>query len=1338
MSRTLQNGLELSTVEKRALLADLLRQQAARARTAPLSFAQQRLWLLAQLDPDSAAYNISRALHMQGELNVAALRQTFNTIVARHDVLRGSFDLIDGEPVQLIAPHLEIDIPVMDLERLPESERQREVTRLVTAEARRPFDLARGPLLRASLLKLSSQDHVLLLTMHHIVSDGWSLGVLVKEMAAIYQAIIEHRRVDLAEPPIQYADFARWQREWLQGEVLEEQLGYWRQHLAGAPVVLNLPVANPRRSMQTFSGGHCFKRLSPAQSAALVGLSRREGATLFMTLLAAFQTLLYRYSRQEDLVVGTPIAGRNRAETEDLIGFFVNTLPLRTSLAGNPTFRELLRRVRETALGAYAHQDLPFERMVEELQPERSLSHTPLFQVMFALQNHPKAGFNLPAVNIALLDRETDFSKFDLTLYMSENVNGLSCWLEYNSDLFAASTIERLLGHYEVLLKSVGADPDRRLSELPLLTEKEQQELLVACNDTRVEFPTRQCIHQLFEAQVEKTPDAIALACGDEVLTYNELNTRANQLAHYLRRLGILPEDRVGVCLRRTPALLIAILGTLKAGGAYVPLDPAYPQERLAFTLQNAAAAVLLTQDELLPMLPETNSRVVCVDSDWQIFARKDQSNPVSAVQSQNLAYVIYTSGSTGQPKGVAIEHASTVTFLHWALSSFEASDLAAVLASTSICFDLSVFELFVPLCSGGKVVLVESALHFPDLRAADVTLVNTVPSTMAELVRLRRIPPSVRTINLAGEPLENSLVQDIYQQESVRQVLNLYGPSEDTTYSTFARVPKGATEEPSIGRPIANTEVYLLDRFSQPVPVGVRGELHLGGAGLARGYLNQASLTGEKFVPNPFSREPGARLYKTGDLARYQPDGTVQFLGRMDHQVKLRGYRIELGEIEATLREHAAVQDAVVIVRDWAEGNKTLVGYVVVDSNDSALQDDKLAAELKSFLKKKLPDYMVPACFVELDQLPLTPNGKIDRKALPEPGPRPPDSSIISRPRNEIEFALTLIWERVLNVRPIGLADNFFELGGHSLLAVRLMAEIEEEFGQRIPLVSLFQSATIEGLAGILQQGVSSISWPIVVELQRGGSRPPLFCVSHPGVNALGYRSLAHYLEPDQPVYGLQAQYPEDLQGEHSNTAVDELATEYLEAIRAVQPHGPYQLAGMCRGAHIAFEMARRLENQGESVALVGIFDTWVMENTYNRLLFLGGYYFRRLTSLLRLGLQLGFIKGKARTANGSAGDTAPAPLENPAANQKNPMYEVYFPGPDFVPKTYPGRVTVFRTKRQPLDRIRDPQLGWGRLAGGVVDVHVIPGKHGNLLREPNVPGLAEELKKCLLEKSG
>ncbi len=1336
MSRALQNEPELSAAEKRALLADLLRQKAARARTLPTSFAQQRLWFLGQLEPDSAAYNIPRAQRMQGELNVPALRQTFNTIVARHDVLRGSFDLVDGHPVQLIAPRLEIDLPIVDLEGLPENERQPEVTRLANAEAQQPFDLTKAPLFRVCLLKLGHQDHVLLLTTHHIVSDGWSMVLFAKEMAAIYQAISEQRPVDLPEPSIQYADFAAWQRRWLQGEVLEEQLRYWKQHLAGAPAVLNLPIANQRQSMQTFRSGHLTRTLSQELSAALVELSRREGATLFMTLLAAFQTLLYRYSGQEDLVVGTPIAGRNRAETEDLIGFFVNTLPLRTNFAGAPSFRELLRRVRETALGAYAHQDLPFERIVEELQPERSLSHTPLFQVMFALQNQPQADLNLPGLNIKVLERETDSSKFDLTLSVRETASGLVCWLEYGADLFAQSTIERLLEHFEVLLGSVVADMDRRLAELPLLTERERQQLLVEWNDTRVEFPAQYCLHQLFEAQAEKTPNAIALVCGAEQLTYQELNARANQLASYLQRLGVGPEDRVGICLNRSPAMLIAVLGTLKAGGAYVPLDPAYPQERLAFTLTDAAAAVLLTEEALLPILPRTDTRVVCLNSDWAIIGREDQSNPTGLLEPRNLAYVIYTSGSTGQPKGVAIEHASAVALLHWAISSFDPKDLAGVLASTSLCFDLSVFELFAPLCTGGKVILVEDVLRLAALIPEEVTLVNTVPSAMAELVRLRGIPPSVTTINLAGEPLANSLVQEIYEQDNVLQVFNLYGPSEDTTYSTFVRLAKGATTEPSIGRPISNTEVYLLDSFFQPVPIGVPGELHLGGAGLARGYLHRGALTAEKFVPHPFSQEPGARLYKTGDLARYWPDGTIQFLGRLDHQVKLRGYRIELGEIQAALREHAAVQDAVVMVRPSAQGNKDLVGYVVADPNHSAFHDHSLARDLQGLLKKKLPDYMVPAYFVFLEQLPLTPNGKIDRRALQVPErARPEPAQSRPAPRDELESKLARIWEKILELTPVGINDNFFELGGHSLLAVRLVAEIEKEFGQKIPLVSLFRSATVAGLAEILRQGVASTSWPTLVEIQRGVSKPPLFCVSNPNVNALGYLSLARHLGSDQPVYGLQAQYPQDLKGEHSQAAVDELATEYVKALRTVQPDGPYQLIGFCRGAHIAFEIARRLEAEGQQTALLGILDTWVMENTYNNLWYFE-YYARRLVSRQRLGIKklLSFIRRKALgTVTNPDDEKSASALEEFTKRKRDPRLEAYSPGPDFVPKTYSGCVTVFRTRRQPLNRIRDRMLGWSELAGGV-EVHFVPGEHDNVLKEPHVQGLAKELKKCLL----
>ncbi|MCU1267649.1 MAG: amino acid adenylation domain protein [Acidobacteria bacterium] len=1328
MSSTLQNGVELSAAEKRALLVDLLREKAARSQTAPTSFAQQRLWFLSRLEPDSPAYNIPRPLRITGELDLPVLQQTLNAILARHAVLRGSFDLVEGQPVQIIVPRLEIDIPVIDLSTLDANEREAEVSRLAIADAERPFDLSKAPLLRVSLLRLAPREHVLFLTMHHIISDGWSIGILVQEMAAIYRAISAGEPAGLPELPIQYADFARWQREWLQGEVLDEHLGYWKQQLSGAPAVLDLPIARPRPAMQTMRGSH-LKALLPAQlGSALSELSRREGVTLFMTLLAAFQTLLFRYSGQDDLVIGSPIAGRNRAELEGLIGFFVNSLPLRTSLAGNPRFRELLTRVKKTALGAYAHQDLPFEKIVEGVQPPRSLSYPPIFQVMFALQNQPAATFSLPGLDITHLKREFDTAKFDLTLFVTEYEDELGCWLEYNTDLFEATTLGQLLIQFETLLEGIVADPNRRISELPLLKEDERQQLLVDWNNTHVDFPTKLCAHQLFESQAAKTPNATALVCGAERLTYDELNTRANKLARYLQRLGVGPEQRVGICLPRSRDMIVAVLATLKAGGAYVPLDPVYPLARLAFTLEDADACLLLTNDELAGTLPETKARKLSLDSERTLIEQEDAANAPSQVRPENLAYVIYTSGSTGMPKGVAIEHRSTVAFLFWALATFTEAELAGVLLSTSLCFDLSVFEMFAPLCMGGKVILVENALQLPGLLSGEVTLVNTVASAMTELVRINGIPNSVRTVCLAGEPLLKSLVEGIYAQSQVRQVLNLYGPSEDTTYSTYVRLAPDLVDEPSIGCPVANTSAYVLDAHLQPVPVGVPGELHLSGAGLARGYLQRPDLTAEKFVPDPFNSNAGARMYKTGDLARYQTDGTIQFLGRLDHQVKLRGYRIELGEIEAALREHPATKDTVVIVRDSPNGNRELIAYV------AAADKSDLVAELRGLLKTKLPDYMVPGYFVVLDVLPLTPNGKIDRRALPSPDrTRPEFLPSRSAPRNQVEEQLAAIWKDVIELDQVGVNDDFFEVGGHSLLAVRLLAEIEKAFGQKIPLVSLFRHTTIESLAQLLSNGIDSGSWSTLVEIQKGDHRPPLFCVSMPNVNALGYKALARHLGAEQGVFGLQAQYPEDLQGEHSQMAVEQLATDYLEAIRAVAQHGPYQLVGMCRGAHIAFEMARRLREQGEEVALVGILDTWVLENTYNKFLYVE-YYARRLRASLGLGLrdQLDLIRKK--TGRSDAGEVAAASTAN--SELSNPMH-AYFPGPDFQPKTYAGRVAVFRARKQPFNRVRDKSLGWATLALGGVDLHYIPGRHGaDVLREPHVQVLAAEVKKCLVEK--
>ena len=931
------------------ITSDADRDAADRARMVPVSFAQQRLWFLSRLEPDGAAYNMSSPLRVRGPLHEASLRQTFNLLLARHEVLRGRFEVVEGQPVQVIAPRLTVDLPVVDLTAWPEAEREADVTRRLRAEAQRPFDLTQAPLLRVSLVRLAPHDHVLLLTLHHIVSDGWSMGILLREIAAIYAATVAARPVALPALPIQYADFARWQRGWLQGAVLAEQVGYWRGQLAGAPGVLDLPVARPRPAMQTMHGALVGRTLSPQVSRAVTDLSAREGVTVFMTLLATFQTLLYRYSGQEDFVVGSPIAGRDRAETEGLIGFFVNSLPLRANLAGNPSFRELLARVKETALGAYAHQGLPFERMVEELQPARSLSYPPIFQVMFALQNQPRVALTLPGLAIEPVASARDSAKFDLTLFMAERAGQLSCRLEYNTDLFAPDTATRLLQHFEVLLEGVTARPQQRVAALPLLPAAERERLLTTWNATAVALPAETGVHQRVEQQVARTADATAVVDAGTTTTYGELNRRANQLAHYLRTLGVGPEARVGIFMERSVEMIVALLGVLKAGGAYVPLDPTYPPERIRFSVADAQLAVILTDARWAATLPPSAARVVSVAAARAAGAGLSAANPVSDTVAGNLAYVIYTSGSTGQPKGVAITHGSALALVDWAGRTFTREELRGVLASTSICFDLSVFEIFVPLSVGGTVILAADALQLPVVAAqATVTLVNTVPSAMAELVRIG-LPASVQTVNLAGEPLRPELVTQIYRQSAVTRVVDLYGPTEDTTYSTCA---ERAPDQPAtIGRPIANTRAYILDGLLAPVPIGVPGELYLGGAGLARGYVGRPAATAERFLPDPFSRAPGQRLYRTGDIARYAADGTIEYLGRVDHQVKVRGYRIELGEIETVMGRHPGVRDTVVLAREDAPGDIRLVAYIVpAGSGDVAATNGLQSAQVSQW----------------------------------------------------------------------------------------------------------------------------------------------------------------------------------------------------------------------------------------------------------------------------------------------------------------------------------------------------------------------------------------------------
>ena len=1030
---------------------------ATRERALPLSFAQRRMWFLNQLEPESAYYNVPLAMRLTGRLNTDALEKAINEVVRRHEVFRTTFETRDGEPVQVINEGVHLVLTVEDIS----GEGEDRAGELATEESTKPFDLSSGPLLRMRLLKLGPEDFVALFTVHHIISDGWSMGVLVREVAALYAAFVEGKPSPLPELPIQYADFAAWQQEWLTGSVLDDQLEYWKKQLSGAPAVLDLPTDKPRPAMQKFRGANEMFSVPKNVTEQLQTLSRQEGATLFMTLLAAFNVLLYRYTGQNDILLGSPIANRNRAEIEGLIGFFVNTLVLRAQMESEESFLSLLRQIRSTTLDAYAHQDLPFEKLVQELQPERDMSRSPLFQVMLVLQNASRQAFELPGLTLSAFETKSRTAKFDLIMTLVEGTDGLVGELEYDTDLFDATTIKRMLEHFQTLLESIAAHPDQRLMEHSLMAPEEQR-LLAEWNATNVDYPRDLCMHELFEVQAVRTPDAVALISGQERITYRELNERANRLAHHLRKLGAGPESLVGVFLERSTSLIVALLGVLKAGASYVALDPAYPRERLRFMLEDAGAKVLLTQESLRNELPSHDARVVYLDTEWQNIAAENSENPTINIGPASLAYLIYTSGSTGKPKGAAIEHQSAVTMVQWARDFFTADQLSGVLASTSVCFDLSIFEIFVPLASGGKVMLAANALELPTLDAAnEVTLINTVPSAMAELVHMGGVPGSVRIVNLAGEPLQKVLVDRIYELETVDQVVNLYGPSEDTTYSTWARIEKGDSRAPTIGRPIANTQVYVLDARQQPVPICVVGELYISGAGLARGYLDRPELTAEKFVPNPFASEPGARMYRTGDLVRYVADGRLEFTGRCDQQVKIRGFRIEPGEVEALLSQQDGVNMNAVMVHSQANGDKRLVAYV------TSMPGRVLSSEdLRRRLKEQLPDYMVPSTFVMLDQMPLTPNGKINRRALPAPEPPVEATDSFVAPRNSVEELLSEIWTEVLGVARVSTNRNFFELGGHSLLATRVTSRVREMFGVDLPVRSIFETPTISGMS--------------------------------------------------------------------------------------------------------------------------------------------------------------------------------------------------------------------------------------------------------------------------------
>jgi amino acid adenylation domain-containing protein len=1313
-----------------------------------LSFAQQRLWFFDQLEPGLAAYNLPAAVRLKGPLNLAALRQSLNEIVKRHESLRTTFAQVDGWATQVIAPELTVALPVVDLGRLSAREMEAEVRRLATAEAQRPFDLAQGPLIRGSVLRLGDEEHVGLLTMHHIVSDSWSTGILIRELATLYVAFCAGRSSPLPALPIQYADFAHWQRQWLQGDVLASQLAYWKAQLAGAPACIDLTTDHVRPAAQTFKGAHRSLAFSRPLQEAVTALSRQEGVTPFMTFLAAFDVLLYRYTGQHDLVVGTPIANRTRLETEELIGLFVNTLALRIDLSGNPRFRELLRRVREVCLGAYGHQDLPFDRLVEELHLIRDLSRNPLFQVMFVLNTAALRTVEQSGLTLSAVESDSEAAHFDLTMQIDDTEQGLTATLTYNTDLFEAATIARMLGNFRTLVEGAAADPEQRLSDLPLLGEAERRQLLVAWNASRTGDPEDLCVHQLFEAQVQRTPDAVAVVFEAERLTYRELNRRSNQLAHRLQALGVGPEILVGICVERSLEMIVGLLGVLKAGGAFVPLDPASPMQRLDFMLHDARVPVLLTSERLAAGFAGQDATVVCLDADWESIARESGENPGGAIGPENLAYVIYTSGSTGQPKGVLVSHDAIAGHCRNVQTLYGLNARDAVLQFASLSFDVSLEEILPTLIAGARLVLMEANVWHPaellrSIAEFGLTVLNLPTAYWQELARqwagvaelVRHIQP--RLCVVGGDTMSADALK-LWQQTPLHSVrlLNAYGPTEATITATVFEIANRPGEHATdrrvpIGRPLANRAVYILDQHRNPVPIGVQGQLYVGGAGIARGYLNRPELTAETFIADPFSTRPGARMYRTGDLARYRSDGNIEFLGRADDQVKIRGFRIELAEIEAALGQHPAVRGAAVVPREDVTGEKRLVAYAVADCT---------ADELRQFIMQKLPGYMEPAVFVLLDALPITAGGKVDRQALPAPEQsRPAAQDAFIAPRDDLERQLANIWEEVLGVRPVGATDNFFALGGHSLLAVRLFALIEQRLGRRLSLTTVFQGATVAQLADVLRQQTARGPRSALVAIQPGGRKRPLFLVHPAGGHVFPYVHLAGFLDPEQPCYGLQARGVED--GQDPHTRIEDMAAHYIQAMQTVQPTGPYLLGGWSMGGVVAFEMAQQLHAQGRSVALLALLDGRIPtadetfpEQDAEAISLVERYFgisFGPTESLAELpaDAQLEFLLEEAKHAG-----LMPAELDVAQARRfvmilRNDLRATQ----NYQLRVYPGRIDFFKASETLAETAADPTMGWSDWADGGVGVHVVPGNHANMMYEPHVEVLARALTTCL-----
>ena len=1318
----------------------------------PLSFAQERLWFLDQINPGDPSASVCRAFRISGELNPDLVKQSLQSVVTRHESLRTTFATmqlnagVDSKPVQLVAPNLMADLASIDVSLVTPAERESKVRDLARAEAQRPFDLTLGPLFRMTLIKLDVRDHVLILNLHRIVCDEQSVDILMRDLGEYYSSLTNRVEPELATLQIQFADYARWQQEQVSNEV---HCDYWKGKLGGAPVVVELPTAHGRPAIQSWRGESLTFQIEKQLSESVRSLSRDHDADLFATLTAAFQLLISRYSGQHDVVTGLTFPNRHLPETIDLIGPIANRIALRTDLSGNPTFPQLLERVKREIVSARAHAAMPFEKLIDELQVERTLSHAPVFQIAINLKERTEPDRWIEGLSVDEFEFDTGVAALDLNLEIVDKADRLNCRFEYASDLFERTTVKRIAEHFLRLLSQIALNPNQRIGHFSFLNAEELDQILREWNNTNAAGFSSKTFSVLFEKQLNQTPGAVAVQFGEKSLTYAELNQKANQLAHYLQERGVGPDRLTGIFFNRSLEMVVALLGILKAGGAYIPLDISYPPERLSFMLNDTAVTVVLTQEQLLPLLPECGAEIVCVDRDHQELERQSDVNPAAQISGENLAYVIYTSGSTGKPKGVQVSHSALANLLSAMRERISASDI--LLSVTTLSFDIATLEICLPLTVGARCVIASREDTMDGLALAQLidrcgaTLMQATPATWRLLIEAGWKGNDKLRIISGGEALSRPLANQLLDR--IAELWNQYGPTETAIYSTAKRI-SSASGEITIGTPIANTQTYILDPHLKPVPIGVAGELYIGGDGVARGYLNRPGLTAERFVPNPFSTTPGQRLYQTGDRARFDESGEIELVGRLDHQVKVRGYRIELGEIETVLNSHPLVRQSVVTATPDSHGEQRLTGYFVREQGD-APGPNGIEWQLRDHLKAHVPDYMIPQHLVMLEAFPLTPNGKIDRRQLPKPDTLKRESRAnYVAPRDNLEKQLAAMWESVLGTKPVGLRDNFFELGGHSLLAARLFAQIENKLGKHIPLATLFKAPTVEQLSRVFQEMDAPGAWPSLVAIQPEGSKPPLFCIHAAGANVLIYRPLSRHLGNDQPVYALQAQ---GLDGQTKPyNRVEDMAAHYIKEMRALQPEGPYHLLGASFGGLVVYEMAYQLIHQGQAVGLLAMLNTDCPLYSFRKRVASHLVHLRQLGPRVYAGAVL---RGIARRFNihVATGDnsshqnghsTAPDPelqqvLESTHGHDE-PLIRTVLAIMDaeeayvLKGKTYRGKITYFRAIDARSD-FHDNRLGWRNLAKGGFEVYDVPGTHTSMREEPTVAVLVEKLKPCL-----